>query len=116
MASHYKFDDSGAEIAGSFEYFNRVLYGGHEKDDVQERFFTFAGDTPIFMGAVSDFTRDTWCYQAKNGVLKSGLALTPGHVEGGAKDNFSSVNLLKQSVFEFKPIILLSQAKVKPRV
>ncbi len=89
MNTHYKYDDSGAEIAGSFEYFNRVLYGGHEKDDVQERFFTFAGDTPVFMGAVSDFTRDTWCYQAKNGVLKSGLALTPGHVEGGAKDNFS---------------------------
>ncbi|MBQ9088796.1 MAG: hypothetical protein IJY46_08475 [Lentisphaeria bacterium] len=89
MNPHYKFDDGGAEIAGSFEYFNRVLYGGHEKDDVQERFFTFAGDAPLFMGAVSDFTRDTWCYQAKNGVLKSGLALTPGHVEGGAKDNFS---------------------------
>ena len=75
---------------GSYEKFNRVLYGGHAKDDGQCRFFTFAGDTPVFMGASSDYTRDTWCYQAKNGVLMSGLAMTPGHVEGGARDSFSS--------------------------
>ena len=75
---------------GSYEKFNRVLYGGHAKDDGQCRFFTFAGDTPIFMGASSDYTRDTWCYQAKNGVLMSGLAMTPGHVEGGVRDSFSS--------------------------
>ena len=77
-------------VFGSYERFNRVLYGGHAHDDDQGRFFTFAGDTPIFMGASSDYTRDTWCYQAKNGVLMSGLAMTPGHVEGGARDIFSS--------------------------
>ena len=74
---------------GSYERFNRVLYGGHAQDDGNNRFFTFAGDTPIFMGASSDYTRDTWCYQAKNGVLMSGLAMTPGHVEGTSRDSFS---------------------------
>ncbi len=78
-----------SEKFGSFERFNRVLYGGHSKDDSQNRFFTFAGDTPIFMGASSDYTKDTWCYQAKNGVLISGLAMTPGHVEGNSRDIFS---------------------------
>ena len=77
-------------VFGSFERFNRVLYGGHEHDDDQGRFFTFAGDTPVFMGASSDYTRDTWCYQAKNGVLMSGLATTPGYALGETHDSFSS--------------------------
>ena len=29
---------------GSYEKFNRVLYGGHALDAGQGRFFTFAGD------------------------------------------------------------------------
>ena len=74
---------------GSYERFNRVLYGGHAQDRGANRFFTFAGDTPIFMGASSDYTGDTWCSQAKNGVLMSGLAMTPGHVEGTSRDSFS---------------------------
>ena len=76
-------------VFGSFERFNRVLYGGHANDTQEERFFTFAGDTPIFMGASSDYKKDTWCYQAKNGVLMSGLALTPGYAEMGSHDQFS---------------------------
>ena len=63
---------------GSFEHYNRVLYGGHANDVDQGKFFTFAGDTPLFMGTSSDYTKDTWCYQAKNGILMSGIALTPG--------------------------------------
>ena len=78
MAKRYTFSDTGCSIFGSYETFNKVLYGGHGGDDSPDRFFTFAGDTPIFMGATSDFMRDTWCYQAKNGVLISGLCLTPG--------------------------------------
>ncbi|OQA88644.1 MAG: hypothetical protein BWY31_00242 [Lentisphaerae bacterium ADurb.Bin242] len=89
MTTHYTYSESGASIFGSYERFNRVLYGGHGNDGKQERFFTFAGDTPIFMGASSDYTKDTWCYQAKNGVLMSGLALTPGHAEMGSHDLFS---------------------------
>ncbi|MBO4631600.1 MAG: hypothetical protein J5858_06730, partial [Lentisphaeria bacterium] len=77
-------------VFGSYERFNRVLYGGHAHDDDQGRFFTFAGDTPIFMGASSDYTKDTWCYQAKNGVLISGLAMTPGYALGTTHDSFSS--------------------------
>ena len=76
-------------VFGSYEKFNRVLYGGHAHDDEQGRFFTFAGDTPVFMGAASDYTKDTWCYQAKNGVLMSGLAMTPGYALGSARDSFS---------------------------
>ncbi len=77
-------------VFGSYERFNRVLYGGHAHDDDQGRFFTFAGDTPVFMGASSDYTKDTWCYQAKNGILMSGLATTPGYALGTGHDSFSS--------------------------
>lgn len=73
----------------SYEKFNRVLYGGHDNDISEGKFFTFAGDTPLFMGVASDYVKDTWCYQAKNGLLMSGLAMTPGHVEGGSRDLFS---------------------------
>ena len=89
MAVHYQQSPAGLSIFGSYEKFNRVLYGGHENDFRQERFFTFSGDTPIFMGASSDYTKDTWCYQAKNGVLMSGLAMTEGFCEGGKRDIFS---------------------------
>ena len=82
-----KFDDHTR--FNSYEKFNRVLYGGHANDADQGKFFTLAGDTPIFMGVASDYTKDTWCYQAKNGVLMNGLALTPGHNEGGSRDIFS---------------------------
>ena len=78
MAKRYTFSDTGCSIFGSYETFNKVLYGGHNGDAAPDRFFSFAGDTPIFMGATSDYMRDTWCYQAKNGVLISGLCLTPG--------------------------------------
>lgn len=77
-------------VFGSYERCNRVLYGGHANDDDQGRFFTFAGDTPFFMGASSDYTRDTWCYQAKNGVLISGLATTPGFEFDPVYDSFSA--------------------------
>jgi hypothetical protein len=42
------------------------------------RYFTFAGDCPLFMGAVTDWSKHTACFYAKSGVLMSGLALTPG--------------------------------------
>lgn len=77
------------EIYGSNEHFNRVLYGGHENDDTQDRFFTFAGDVPLFLGALSDYTKDTWCYQAKQGTLMSGVSLTPGFAESPVKDSTS---------------------------
>ncbi len=83
MATNYTYEKDSMVRFGSFEKYNRVLYGGHANDDLQERFFTFAGDTPIFMGASSDFTKDTWCYQAKNGILMSGLAITEGYNLGG---------------------------------
>ncbi|NLF93364.1 MAG: hypothetical protein GX564_05705 [Oligosphaeraceae bacterium] len=90
MTAHYTYTPEGMSIFGSRERFNRVLYGGHQHDEHQERYFTFAGDTPIFMGAASDYSQDTWCYQAKNGVLLSGLALTEGYAGGGSHDIYSS--------------------------
>ena len=89
MATNYIYEKDCMVRFGSFEKYNRVLYGGHANDSLQERFFTFAGDTPIFMGASSDFTKDTWCYQAKNGILMSGLALTEGYSLMGADDHYS---------------------------
>ena len=84
----YNFDSQGVmRKFGSKLYFNRVLYGGHERDlESYGRFFTFAGDTPVFMGAASDCMKNNWCYQAKRGMLQSGIALTPGVVFGGARD------------------------------
>ena len=67
MGAHYNIDNAGAAIAGSREYFNRVLYGGHEKDDQQERFFTFAGDAPFGhkdAPAIIDLSREiTFCFR-----------------------------------------------------
>ncbi|MBQ9967297.1 MAG: hypothetical protein IJO88_01070 [Oscillospiraceae bacterium] len=76
--THYTPAENGYSISGSSEIFNRPLYGGHANDHKPERFFTFAGDAPIFMGAVCNWMQDTATYQAKCGVLMSGLAITPG--------------------------------------
>ncbi len=78
MIGHYQLTDEGLQIFGSREKFNRVLYGSHAQDDAKGRYFTFAGDTPIFMGAATDYEKNLFCHFAKNGVLMSGLALTPG--------------------------------------
>ena len=80
----------GLQIFGSDRYFNRVLYGGHSRDHLKQRFFTFAGDSPLFMGASTDYGKNTWCHQAKNGLLMSGLALTPGVCLPGAGDSYSA--------------------------
>ena len=76
--THYTPTETGFSIRGSCEIFNRPLYGSHANDHKPERFFTFAGDAPIFMGAVCNWTQDTATYQAKRGVLMNGLAITPG--------------------------------------
>jgi hypothetical protein len=76
--ARYAAVNGGFEIFGSREQFNRVLYGSHRNDHRTERFFTFAGDAPIFMGATTDYTKNLYSYYAKNGLLKSGLALTKG--------------------------------------
>lgn len=88
--SNYSFDAQGVlRKFASKVRFNRVLYGGHERDlEEYGRFFTFAGDAPIFMGAASDCMKNNWCYQAKRGVLQSGIALTPGVHFGGKKDGY----------------------------
>ena len=82
--THYTPTENGYAISGSTELFNRPLYGSHKNDDKPERFFTFAGDAPQFMGVVCDWTADggsvpgTVTFQQKCGVLMSGLAITPG--------------------------------------
>lgn len=78
MISHYTPCDEGYRIVGSPELFNRTLYGGHGNDHLAERFFTFAGDQPIVMGAVTDGLTRTDCAHAKCGALLAGVALTPG--------------------------------------
>lgn len=76
--THYTPTENGYAISGSSEIFNRTLYGSHKNDDRPERFFTFAGDAPLFMGAIADGTKDPSCMYEKCGVLSSGLAITPG--------------------------------------
>jgi len=76
--THYTPTETGYCISGSDEIFNRTLYGSHSNDEKTERFFTFAGDTPLFMGTLCDWKKGLVTYQEKCGVLKSGLAITPG--------------------------------------
>lgn len=79
MGTRYTPGENGYEITGSSDIFNRPLYGSHKNDGNSWRFFTFAGDAPIFMGAVTDWKKDNLvAYQEKCGVLCSGLAITPG--------------------------------------
>ena len=77
-STHYTAAENGFAISGSNEIFNRTLYGSHKNDHRPERFFTFAGDAPQFMGAISDWTKGTVTLYEKCGVLRSGLAITPG--------------------------------------
>lgn len=76
--TRYRPVDDGYEIIGSREFFNRTLYGSHVNDEFNGRYFTFAGDLPLFMGAETDRTIDYFANYAKCGVLMSGLALAPG--------------------------------------
>ena len=76
--THYAPTENGYAISGSNEVFNRPLYGSHLNDDKPERFFTFAGDAPLFMGTMCNWTTGTVTFQEKCGVLSSGLAITPG--------------------------------------
>lgn len=76
--THYSPTENGFVINGSSEVFNRMLYGSHKNDDKAERFFTFAGDAPQFMGAISDWTKSYITLYEKCGLLNSGLAITPG--------------------------------------
>ncbi len=80
--THYTPTENGFAISGSSELFNRTLYGSHKNDENTARFFTFAGDTPQFMGAITDWTKEPNAYQEKSGVLVSGLAITPGRRAG----------------------------------
>ena len=80
--THYTPTETGYAIDGSREIFNRPLYGSHKNDDHSSRFFTFAGDAPLFMGVTTDWVNDPNSFQGKSGVLMSGLAITPGRRTG----------------------------------
>ena len=76
--THYTPTENGFAISGSDEFFNRTLYGSHKNDDKSDRFFTFAGDVPKFLGATTDWIKDSVTFYDKCGQLHSGLAITPG--------------------------------------
>lgn len=76
--TRYTPTENGFVINGSSEIFNRMLYGSHKNDDKTDRFFTFAGDAPEFLGAISDYTKTYITLYEKCGLLRSGLAVTPG--------------------------------------
>ncbi len=80
--ARYTPTENGFSITGSSEVFNRTLYGSHKNDDKSARFFTFAGDAPQFMGALTDWEKNLVSFYAKCGTLTSGLALTPGQRVG----------------------------------
>lgn len=76
--TRYTPTENGFAIRGSDEFFNRTLYGSHKHDDRSDRFFTFAGDVPKFLGATTDWIKDYVTFYDKCGQLHSGLAITPG--------------------------------------
>ena len=76
--THYTPTENGFAISASSEFFNRTLYGSHKNDDKSERFFTFAGDVPKFLGATADWVKNDVCFFDKCGQLHSGIAVTPG--------------------------------------
>ena len=76
--THYTPTENGFAISGGAEFFNRTLYGSHKNDDRSDRFFTFAGDVPKFLGATTDWIKNNVTYYDKCGQLHSGLAITPG--------------------------------------
>ncbi len=76
--TRYTPTDNGFAIRGSDEFFNRTLYGSHKNDDRSDRFFTFAGDVPKFLGATTDWIKNNVTFYDKCGQLHSGLAITPG--------------------------------------
>lgn len=76
--SHYQISETGSRCDCATEMYNRVLFGSHEQDAAQERYFTFAGDVPAFLGASTDYTKDLFSFYSKNGHLFAGVALTPG--------------------------------------
>jgi len=78
IKTRYRPVDNGYEIIDSREIFNRTLYGGHANDDCPERYFTFAGDQPLVMGAITDWRKQDGNSHAKCGVFMAGVALTPG--------------------------------------
>ena len=75
---HYQPGNNGYQIVGSNNIFNRGLYGGHANDSLTEKYITFAGDQPIFLGAITDWRTSEACLQAKCGTLMVGIASTPG--------------------------------------
>ena len=77
-STHYTPTENGYAINCGSEVFNRTLYGSHKNDDSPARFFTFAGDAPLFMGAIADWSKNMTTPASKCGVLKSGLCITPG--------------------------------------
>jgi hypothetical protein len=52
LRARYQPTPGGYCIVGGQECFNRTLYGGHAQDDLQNRYYTLAGDQPIVMGAI----------------------------------------------------------------
>ena len=73
---------NGYLISGSAELFNRTLYGSHKNDDKSEKYCTFAGDAPQFLGATTDWKKNLYSFYAKCGTLTSGLAFTPSERTG----------------------------------
>lgn len=66
----------GFQVVGSGRMFNRALYGSHARDDLQHRYYTLAGDQPIFLGCTID-TRGGGS-NAKCGTLLLGVSQSSG--------------------------------------
>jgi len=77
LQTRYRPVENGYQIIGSREMFNRPLYGGHKNDNLKERYFTYAGDLPIVMGATYPMG-GRGGRNIKTGTFMAGVAMTPG--------------------------------------
>src|SRR5690349_17250887 len=76
IPSKYQPVPNGFRTVGSERTFNRALYGGHAQDDLQNRYYTLAGDQPLFLGSI--ISTQGGGSNAKCGTLMLGVSQSFG--------------------------------------
>ncbi|MCA9095123.1 MAG: hypothetical protein KDA68_16670, partial [Planctomycetaceae bacterium] len=95
----------GLRIVGSTQVFNRPLYGGHDRDDLKNHFYTLAGDAPLLMGTITQTTGGG--NNAKCGTLMLGVSQSFGNASLPNKYNAPSFgqwfHLCRDNLTTFHP-------------
>lgn len=105
IPARYQPASDGFQIVGSTQVFNRPLYGGHEQDDLKNRFYTLAGDSPVVMGTITQTIGGG--NNAKCGTLMLGVSQTIGNASLPNKYNAATFgewfHLCRDNITTFHP-------------